>query len=563
MLSPPKGHYDYDRRRVTIEPSRPGATWRWHVGVLLGFGLLATAMTWPLAAPDARVVPDMDDAFFNIWRLAWVAHQLVHEPRALFDANIFYPATHTLAYSDAMLLVGLAGAPFFWAGVPPAVVHTGLLLAALASSAWAMHALALRLTGDRAAAVVAGVILGFAPYRFAHIAHMELQWLLWMPLALLALHRLVERPGAGRGLAVGACVAGQLLCSIYYGVFLALLIGVAWLALVAAEGWRPRLAAATAAAALPLALAAVPYLAPYAASRHAHPPRSADEIARYSARPADYLRVPGFNVLRSNHETQEAEEERSLYPGAAAIALAILALWPPVSRVTWVYLALLAVAVDASFGSHGLTFRTVQAAIPPLANLRAPARFASLVLVALAALAAIGAARILTRLPGPRARAGLAAGLVAVCLVEYWSRLPLRDATLAPATVDRWLATLPDETVLLELPVPPPHRLWLLETSHQVRSIHHWRTLVNGYSGFPPRSYGNMLVDLETFPDENSLARLRRLSVDYVVVRRRNFDDDGYARVAARLLGTAGLGVPRVLGTGLDEAAVYPLLPAP
>ena len=540
----------------------PGAPWRWHLGVVAGFGLLAIAMTWPLAAPGARVVPDLDDAFFNIWRLAWVAHQLVHEPSALFDANIFYPARHTLAYSDAMLLVGVAGAPFFWAGVPPAIVHNGLLIAAFTSSAWAMHALALRLTGDRAAAVVAGVILGFAPYRFAHIAHMELQWLLWMPLALLALHRLIERPGAARGLALGACLAGQLLCSIYYGVFLALFSAVAWVAFVAAEGWRRHLAAASAVAALPLAVVAVPYLLPYAESRHAHPPRAAHEIERYSAQPADYLRVPGFNRLRSDHETRVAEEERSLYPGAAALLLAAIALWPPASRTRWAYFGLLVFAFDASLGSNGITFRAVQAAVPPLANLRAPARFGSLVLVALAALAAMGLSRLAVRWAGARSRAALAAAVIAICLAEYWSTVPTREATLSPAPVDRWLATLPDDTVILELPVPAPHALWHYETSHQVRSIHHWRKLVNGYSGFLPTSYGNTLVEMQTFPDRPSIDRLRRLSVDYVVVRRRNFDDAGYARTAARLIGTAGLGVPRVLGSGLDEAAVYPLLPA-
>ena len=95
------------------------AAWRWHLGLGLGFTALALVMTWPLGSPVARVVPDMNDSFFNIWRLSWVAHQLVHQPTALFDANIFYPARHTLAYSDAMLLVGLAGAPFLWAGVPP------------------------------------------------------------------------------------------------------------------------------------------------------------------------------------------------------------------------------------------------------------------------------------------------------------------------------------------------------------------------------------------------------------------------------------------------------------
>ena len=167
---------------MTNEPRRPPiAAWRWHLGLGVGFTALALVMTWPLGAPGARLLPDMNDAFFNIWRLSWVAHQLVHQPAALFDANIFYPARHTLAYSDAMLLVGLAAAPFLWAGVPPAVVHNGLLITALASSAWASAVLAHRLTGDRVAAVLAGVIVGFAPYRFAHIAHLELQWLVWMP----------------------------------------------------------------------------------------------------------------------------------------------------------------------------------------------------------------------------------------------------------------------------------------------------------------------------------------------------------------------------------------------
>ncbi len=130
--------------------------------------------------------------------------------------------------------------------------------------------------------------------------------------------------------------------------------------------------------------------------------------------------------------------------------------------------------------------------------------------------------------------------------------------------VDRWLAVLPDDTVILELPVPDVQRLWGYETSHQVRSIHHWRHLVNGYSGFLPTAYGNTLVDMATFPDERSIARLRRLSVDYLVVRRRNFtSDDGYARATAPLLAGRDFGSPQVLGRGLDEAVVFPLRPQP
>jgi hypothetical protein len=546
---------------VTNEPGGPPtAPWRWHLGLALGFTALAVAMTWPLAAPGTRVVPDIDDAFFNIWRLSWVAHQLVHQPAALFDANIFYPARHTLAYSDAMLLVGFAGAPFLWAGVPPAIVHNGLLIAAFATSAWAMAVLAYRLTGDRAAAVVAGVILGFAPYRFAHIAHLELQWLFWMPLALLAVHALVERPRPAAGVALGACLAGQLVCSIYYGVFLALFAGVAWLACVAAQGARPRILTSTAVTAIPLLLVAVPYLVPYAASRDAHPPRTPQEVAQYSATPADYLRVPDHNVLRGHSDGAMAAEERSLYPGIVAVGLALVGLWRTRSRLAWVYAGLALLAFDASLGVHGLTFRVLQAALPPLGNLRAPARFASLGLVALATLAAWG----VTAIRQPRVRAGVAAAAVVLCLVEFWSRPAMRDARLEPMVVDRWLATLPDDTVILELPVPPPDRLWGYETSHQVHSIHHWRHLLNGYSGFLPTVYGNTLADMVTFPDERSLGRLRRLSVDYVVVRRSNFtSDDGYARTTAPLVALRAFGAPLVFGSGLGEAAVFALLPEP
>jgi hypothetical protein len=550
---------------VTNEPSRRRPTpWRRHLLPGLTLAAAPIALLWPLVTAPA-VVPDMDDAFFNVWRLAWIAHQLVHDPIHLFDANIFHPATSTLAYSDALLLVGLAGAPFIWAGLPPAVVHNGLVLAAFATSGWGMYALALRLSGgDRLAATVAGLVVVLAPYRFAHIAHLELQWLVWMPLALVALHRLVERPRLGAGLALGACLAAQLLCSIYYGVFLCLFVAVGWVAFVAAVRPRPGLAAATAAAALPLAVVAAAYLQPYAASRGAHPARTAAEVAEYSAVPSDYLRAPSLDALRGRADTGPAHEERTLYPGTIAVVLAVAGVViRRRDRLTWAYVALVVVAADASLGVHGLTFRALQAMAPPLGNLRAPARFASLGLVALAGLAAMGAAGAAARL----GRHGWIAGLAAIAIVvgeASFRPLPTRPAPLSPMPVDAWLRTLPADTVILELPVPAPHRLWRFETSHQVRSIHHWRRLVNGYSGFLPDTYANTLVDMQTFPDERSIARLRRLSVDFVIVRRINFpDDDAYARATTPLLGDRAFAAPQVLGRGLEEAAAFPLMPAP
>jgi hypothetical protein len=61
----------------------------------------------------------LGDPLFSIWRIGWVYRQLLGDPRALFDANIFYPAPLTFAYSDAMLLPAPAAAPLLAAGVHP------------------------------------------------------------------------------------------------------------------------------------------------------------------------------------------------------------------------------------------------------------------------------------------------------------------------------------------------------------------------------------------------------------------------------------------------------------
>ena len=199
-------------------------------------------MTWPLGRVTDVVIPASDDAHFSIWRLAWVAHQLPADPQHLFDANIFHPAKGTLALSDAMLLVGALGLPFFHAGVNPAIVHNYLMLAAIVSSMLCMFALARRLTGSDPAAWLAAIIFGLAPYRMAHIGHLELQWTMWMPLAMLLLHRLVEKPTLARGLALGLALAAQAFCSIYYGLFLACYLAAAWLVMVPFEKAKGRIA---------------------------------------------------------------------------------------------------------------------------------------------------------------------------------------------------------------------------------------------------------------------------------------------------------------------------------
>jgi hypothetical protein len=110
--------------------------------------VLTVIVTWPQALHLASAVPDHDDPFFRMWRLARIAHALPRDPSHLFDGNIFYPHLRTLAYSDATLFEGVLAAPWLWAHVNLLLVYNLLLLAGIVSSGVGMFLLVRHLTGD-------------------------------------------------------------------------------------------------------------------------------------------------------------------------------------------------------------------------------------------------------------------------------------------------------------------------------------------------------------------------------------------------------------------------------
>ena len=79
---------------------------------------------------------DNGDTVLHEWIMAWVAHQVVANPLHLFDANIFYPERHTLAYSDHLFVQSMMGAPLLWAGASPVLVHNLVLMAGFALTGW-------------------------------------------------------------------------------------------------------------------------------------------------------------------------------------------------------------------------------------------------------------------------------------------------------------------------------------------------------------------------------------------------------------------------------------------
>lgn len=496
---------------MMLRRARPAAA------VLGIFAALTVVMTWPQALYLASRATQHQDVYFNMWRLRWLAHALA-TPARLFDANIFFPEARTLALSDAMLVEGLLAAPFSWVGMNPVLVHNLVLLTALAGSGAAMFALVRYLTGSRGAGLVAGIVFAFGPYRFEHIMHMELQWAMWSPLAFLALHRAYDTGRWRYGLAAGACVALQMLSSIYYGIFLATLLGLGAPLLFLRDRAAPavRVATVMAAGAVLAIVVCLLYARPYQRVQERVGDRPVGEISAFRATGASYLSAPAGNWLYGGSSTRGGPERR-LFPGATPIFLAIvgLILRPPERRAL-VYLLLMVAAFEMSFGFRGYIFSFLYEHISAYRGLRAFARLGLFVLMFLGILAGYGYAALAadrTR----RWRTVLLGALALAILMEYRTRVELVPFTTTAPPIYRVLARLPPG-VLAEFPVPRVNVLPGPDAEYSYLSTFHWFPLVNGYSGFYPPSYLARLERLQKFPSESSIVQLRRDTVGYVIV---------------------------------------------
>ena len=65
------------------------------------YAALTLVMAYPYSLhPAAGVLTIGTDTDLYIWALGWDVHAFLHHPFSIFDANIFFPFKHTLAYSE-------------------------------------------------------------------------------------------------------------------------------------------------------------------------------------------------------------------------------------------------------------------------------------------------------------------------------------------------------------------------------------------------------------------------------------------------------------------------------
>ncbi len=138
------------------------------------------------------------------------------------------------------------------------------------------------------------------------------------------------------GALAGVLLWLQMLSSVYYGAFLGL-IGASFALLLAATG--PRRARSVAGpfclAGFVAAILTAPYAIPYVLNTRALGPRDPGDVATFSARFASYVSAPEQNWIWGWTSIDYPGNELHLFPGLAAIALAVLGFvkGPRIARV--------------------------------------------------------------------------------------------------------------------------------------------------------------------------------------------------------------------------------------
>ena len=315
----------------------------WHAVVL--YAGVAIIATWPVARGlDRNVAGDLGDPVFAMWVIGWNCTQLlailrgdVSRLATYFDANIFYPAPMTLAYSEHFIPQSLQVLPLYSLTGNPILCYNLLFLSTFVLSGLGGFLFVRELTGDTRAGFVGGLLFAFAPYRFPQTPHLQVLSSQWMPFALYGLRRYFAsiddaRPmGRWRPLlgAVAALIVLNLSCG-YYLMFFAPFVAAYVLWEIWQRGaWRNRaLWLRLSAAAAMVVTLTLPLLIPYVLAQESFGlERGSAELVRYSADVYSYATAAPQQAIWGDTARAFPKAEGDLFPGLVPLLLALTGLF--------------------------------------------------------------------------------------------------------------------------------------------------------------------------------------------------------------------------------------------
>lgn len=138
-----------------------------------------------------RIAPNTEDPLFNLWVLKWGVHQIRMGLPDLWNANVFHPTRGTLALSDHLLGPALQMALFDLFVQNAIAGYNVLFFTSFVLTGLAVCWVVRRSGASWTAAVLAGAMYAFSPFRIGQLNHIQILLAQWVPLTLWFWDRLL------------------------------------------------------------------------------------------------------------------------------------------------------------------------------------------------------------------------------------------------------------------------------------------------------------------------------------------------------------------------------------
>jgi hypothetical protein len=492
--------------------------WKTSASVLGVYALVLALATYPMVVSSRTMLPADADPVQHLTVMRWYKACLLEGRSPFLDDGIQHPVGAPIGLFSPMLFqtslyVILSSAfsnDIFCYNI---LWFTGFLLTGMGT-----FLLAYRVVGDAACAGFAGVAAMLSGPMMLHAhGHLELIYVGWFPLFLIAWMRLVDRPGR-RTMFVAAASYGLLALSAGYFAVLAV-VPAAWYLVLEAiravrrddRAWfRPRAAWLGAFSLLVIPIALIAFSGQIWNLAHGLTMnRSRTEFEHYGVPwygyvvPTRFHRLGRLLGVEAYDTLGHPAFECASYLGMVILGLILYAAIRrvgPRRPIFWWSVTLLLVVLSMGASTQLGPIRVTLPAswlhryVFAFRLLRVPGRFNLFACVGAAVLAAAGLKDLLSRWPRPAVRWGICGFLTAIMVADL-SMIPFNTQSHAamPACYDRLVRIDPDATFL----DAPLHSSGNAHPATAVygywQSFHRGRT-TGGYSGVANVDFDNRIV---------------------------------------------------------------------
>jgi len=528
------------------------------IAQIIGLGLLfmviaAILIRMPIQSIGQKMANHID-CYLISWIWSWDIHALSTNPLQLFQANIFTPFTNTLAFSETMLGTALIAWPILiLSNDNMNLTYNIVILLTFAISGIGMYLLMLYLTKNKLAALISALIYSFAPFKLIHsVGHLHLTGM-WLPFVYLYLHKFIRKQTWKNLIILFTFTILTFLTGFHYFIYLPIVflvfISSAWLLKKIKLSKKNIIKLII--FIITLVILISPIIIPYLKAKTEYNQiRTIELIEACSPDLIDYLIPP---ILYHKLYSCRANNEINVSFGIIVTTLLILSIIYLLKTETkklnrhlklnaFIYATTGLIAFMISFGFYiqltsndniGILgiYNLFYHLIPGFSGIRATGRYSIFLLISICFF--IGyAINIWDKNNKNIFKKIITIFIIITLMLIEFSSVPAvtfsYNLTSKPQfKLNQWMKNQPDDNIFIELPIGVDMDSTInYDIFNVYNSRYHFKKIINGYSGYYPPGYLNLVKKLKTFEPENDLNLIKKFKADYIIFHFDKYTED-------------------------------------